>query len=54
MSRFLGMFTEWKKQLLPSSRLSGCMEQLGCHWTEFHKIDIWVFLKNLMRKFKYH
>jgi hypothetical protein len=30
------------------------LEQLGSHWMDFHEIDIWAFLKTLLRKFKIH
>jgi hypothetical protein len=33
-------------------RLSVRTEQLGSHWTDFH--EIWRFLENLSRKFKFH
>jgi hypothetical protein len=31
---------------------SVCTEQLSSHWTDFHEIWYWVFLKNLCRKFR--
>jgi hypothetical protein len=41
MERFLGLFAELRIATLSfimSVRLSVHMEQLGSHWTDFHKI----------------
>ena len=55
----LGVFAKLRKATIrfvksvcPSVR----MEQLGCHWTDFHKMLYlnFFFFENLSRKFEYH
>ena len=41
------------KPLLDSC-LSFRVEQLGCHWTDFHEIWYWTIFKNLSRKFSFY
>jgi hypothetical protein len=35
---FLGALAKLRKTTIASSCLSVRMEQLGCHWTDFHEI----------------
>ena len=55
---FLSAFTTLRKATVscvmsvPSATfLSVCVEQLGSHWTDFHKM--WWFFGNMSRKFKF-
>jgi hypothetical protein len=45
-----------KNGLLALSCLSVClsvrMEQLGCHWTDFHEIWYWNIFRKQLHKFK--
>jgi hypothetical protein len=49
---FFGCAQNCKGQLLASSCLSVCMEQLGTHWKDIHEFYIQAFFENIPRKFQ--
>jgi len=51
----LGALAKLRKRLLVMSVcLSARMEQLGCHWTDFHEIWFWSIFRKSVEKIKFN
>ena len=48
------MVRKTSSKFLISVCMSFRMKELGCDRTDVHRIDIWIFIENVLRKFKLH